>query len=230
MESVRTAIRGVGELLITLGLIVLLFCVYQLVWTNVSANAIESTARNQLEEQWSKPPPSPPASGAPATLPKADVAPGDAFAVLYIPALGKNWAKAIVQGVTLADLRGTIGHYPSTQMPGEIGNFAIAGHRATNGEPFRDLPRVKAGDKVYVQTEDAWYIYTIGSTEIVPPSAVEVILPVPKKPKVEPTEAIITLTTCNPRWASYERWITYGALTETRTRAEGPPPELLVKG
>ena len=103
-----------------------------------------------------------------------DVAPGDSFAIMYVPSLGKYWAKAVVQGVTLDDLRGTIGHYPKSQMPGEIGNFAVAGHRATNGEPFRNIPDVKVGDKVYVETEDTWYVYTVRSTEIVEPTDVEV--------------------------------------------------------
>ena len=229
MNSLRTAIRGTGELLITLGVVVLLFCVYQLVWTNVAANAIESDARTQLEQQWTMPHPTPSPSTPGGQLPTVDVAPGDSFAIMYVPSLGKSWAKAVVQGVTLDDLRGTIGHYPKSQMPGEIGNFAVAGHRATNGEPFRDIPDVKVGDKVYVETEDTWFVYTVRSTEIVRPTDVEVILPVPNKPGATPTEALITLTTCNPRWASYERWITYGVLSETRPKSEGPPPELLVK-
>ncbi len=231
MNGVRATIRGTGELLITLGLIVLLFCVYQLVWTNVSANAIEADARTQLEEQWTRPQveASPAPSGGAPELPTAAVKPGDSFAIMYIPSLGKNWAKAVVEGVALSDLRGTIGHYPASQDPGEIGNFAVAGHRATNGEPFRNIPAVKIGDKVYVETEETWYVYTVRSTEIVRPTKVSVILPVPNKPGAKPTEALITLTTCNPRWASYERWITYGALTETRPKAEGPPPELLAQ-
>lgn len=231
MNGLRSAIRGTGELLITLGFVVLLFCVYQLVWTNVSARAIESDARTSLEEQWSRPPievSSPqPSQGR---LPTPTVSPGDAFAVLYIPRLGKSWAKAVVEGVTLDDLRGTIGHYPASQLPGQVGNFAVAGHRATNGEPFRDLPAVRPGDKVYVRTQKTWYVYTIRSTEIVQPTEVDVILPVPKRPGVAPTESLITLTTCNPRWASYERWITYGVLTDTIPSSKGPPPELLIKG
>ncbi len=231
MNGPRSAIRGTGELLITLGFVVLLFCVYQLVWTNVSAHAIESDARTSLEEQWSRPPietsTPKPSHGKLAT---PAVSPGDAFAVLYIPRLGKSWAKAVVEGVTLDDLRGTIGHYPASQLPGQVGNFAVAGHRATNGEPFRDLPAVRPGDKVYVQTQKTWYVYTIRNTEIVQPTEVDVILPVPKRPGVAPTESLITLTTCNPRWASYERWITYGVLTDTVPSAKGPPPELLIKG
>ena len=68
------------------------------------------------------------------------------------------------------------------------------------------------------------------STEIVAPTAVEVLLPVPGKPGVKPTEALITITTCNPRWASFERWIISGVLTDTRPETEGPPPGLDVKG
>ncbi len=231
MNGLRSVIRGTGEVLITLGFVVLLFCVYQLVWTNVSANAIEAEARTSLEQQWSRPPTAT-ASAQPGQgkLPPAAVSPGDAFAVLYIPRLGKSWAKAVVEGVTLEDLRGTIGHYPASQMPGQVGNFAVAGHRATNGEPFRDLPEVRPDDKVYVQTEKTWYVYTIRSTEIVQPTEVDVILPVPKRPGVAPTESLITLTTCNPRWASYERWITYGVLTDSIPASKGPPPELLIQG
>lgn len=231
MNALRATLRGVGEVLITLGVVVLLFCVYQLVWTNVSAQAIESGARSELEEQWARPNLTPsPGSSEQGSLPAVDVAPGDAFAIMYIPALGSGWAKAVVEGVALDDLRGTVGHYPKSQLPGEVGNFAVAGHRATNGEPFRDLPVVKAGDLVYVQTRESWFVYTVQSTEIVQPTEVEVVLPVPRQPGVDPTEKLITLTTCNPRWASYERWITYGVLTDTRPASEGPPPELLVKG
>ena len=105
---------------------------------------------------------------------------------MYIPSLGRTWAKAVVQGVALDDLRGTIGHYPQSQWPGAIGNFAVAGHRATNGEPFRDIPQVRVGDKVYVETEDTWYVYTVTSTEIVAPTDVDVVLPVPNKPGAKP--------------------------------------------
>lgn len=214
-------------MLITAGVVVLLFCVYQLVWTNVTANGREADARTQLEEKWARPDPTP-TPGPSGQLPEAEVAPGDTFAIMYIPSLGKDWAKAVVEGVTLDDLRGTIGHYPRSQDPGEIGNFAVAGHRATNGEPLRDIPLVKVGDKVYVETEDTWYVYTVRSTEIVAPTDVQVILPVPNSPGAKPTEALITITTCNPRWASYQRWITYGVLSETRPKADGPPPELLL--
>lgn len=223
--TVRTVLRGTGEVLITLGVVVLLFCTYQLFWTNVTADAHASQELDRLHEDWARPSP----SGSVTHLPTADVRPGDTFAIMYIPRLGKDWARAVVQGVSLDDLRGTVGHYPRTQMPGEIGNFAVAAHRATNGEPFRDLPEVRAGDKVYLETQDAWYVYTVDSTEIVQPDALQVILPVPQQPGAKPTKALITLTTCNPRWASYQRWITYGELTETRSKSDGPPPDLVAK-
>jgi sortase A len=149
---------------------------------------------------------------------------------MYIPALGAHWAKAVVEGVDLSDLRGTIGHYPQTAMPGEIGNFAVAGHRATNGQPLADVPDIVNGSLVYVRTSEAWYTYRITKHEIVAPNAVEVLLPVPGQPGVRPTQALITITTCNPRWASFERWIVSGVLTDTRPESQGPPPGLDVKG
>jgi sortase A len=226
VSAVRTTLRATGELLITAGVVVLLFCVYQLFWTNVTADAHAAQVLGRLEDQWAH---SDPSTAASPDLPSAAVQPGDTFAIMYIPRLGSDWATAVVQGVTLDDLRGTVGHYPQSQMPGQIGNFAVAAHRATNGEPFRDLPTVHAGDRVFVETDDAWYVYTITSTEIVQPNAIDVILPVPKMPEVAPTRALITLTTCNPRWASYQRWITYGELTQARPKSDGPPPGLVAK-
>ena len=73
---------------------------------------------------------------------------GKGFAFMHIPRLGKNYAVPVVQGVGLDDLARGIGHYPRTVMPGHVGNFAVAGHRATHGEPFAYLDKVGKGDLV----------------------------------------------------------------------------------
>ena len=111
----------------------------------------------------------------------------------------------IVQGVSLDVLATGIGHYPETVMPGEVGNFSVAGHRATNGEPFAYLDQLREGDAVVVETGTTWYTYEVTDEYIVQPTQVGVILPVPNKPEAKPRKALMTLTTCNPRWESYER-------------------------
>lgn len=206
-------VRTLGEVLITLGVLLLLMVVYQLWWTNVTSAAAISNERARIIEQWSHPTPGQ-LSIAPA--PSATAKPpsyGSGFALLYIPRLrDKVWGLPVMQGVGLDVLAQGAGHYPGSAMPGGLGNFAIAAHRATHDEPFRNIDQLQVGDKVYVQTRTAWYTYVLDKDEIVEPTDVWVIEPVPGQPGVKPKKRLITLTTCNPRWASYQRWIWWGHL------------------
>jgi sortase A len=220
----RTAVRGLGELLITAGLVLLLFVAYQLVWTNFEAHRAQGGVADQIRDDWQRPPASGSAGEAPKGPGKVDF--GQGFAFMHIPRLGKNYAVPVVQGVGLGDLARGIGHYPRTAMPGEVGNFAVAGHRATHGEPFAYLDKVGKGDVVIVETSTDWFVYRMDRVKIVAPTDVWVIGPVPGRPDAQPTEALITLTTCNPRWASTERLIVFGHLESRRDKADGPPPQL----
>jgi sortase A len=211
----RTAVFTVGEVLVTLGAVVLLFVAYQVWWTNVVANAAVRTQTQQLLQQWRNPPP----GGLDPTV----VHRGEPFALLYLPALGRGWNRPVIEGVALADLAKGVGHYPGTALPGQLGNFAVAGHRATNGEPFAALDRVHPGDQVAVRTAAHWFVYRITDVALVAPTDVGVIDPVPGHPDALPTRRLITLTTCNPRWASYQRLILHGVLVVT-TAADQPPP------
>ncbi len=84
-----------------------------------------------------------------AAKPTSDGSAGDGVAILHIPALGKKWQWVVVEGVGNEDLALGPGHFPGTAQPGEIGNFAVAGHRATHGEPFAHLDKLKeATDRV----------------------------------------------------------------------------------
>ena len=209
--------RTVGEVLLTLGVLILLFVAYQLVWTNVQADRAARAHIDQLVEQWKL---------SPKQEFDLPLVKGDPFALMYIPRLGANWKSPILQGVNLTYLAEGVGHYPHTALPGDVGNFAVAGHRATNGEPFAYLDQVRKGDAVVVETATTWYTYRVTSTEIVPPTQVDVLLPVPGKPGVKPTQKLMTLTTCNPRWASYQRLIVYGELEEQQPKTDGQPPAL----
>lgn len=221
MSAARAATRGLGELLVTAGLVLLLFVAYQLMWTNYEAQRAQAGVADQIRDDWQRPA----ASGEIGKVGKLTDF-GKGFAFIHIPRLGHKYAVPIVQGVSLDDLARGVGHYPKTALPGEVGNFAVAGHRATHGEPFAYLDRVKKGDAVVIETQQDWFTYVVDRIRIVKPTDVWVIEPVPGKPDAVPTERLITLTTCNPRWASTERLIVFGHLESRRSTAAGKPPEL----
>jgi len=221
---VRTGARALGDLFITVGLVLLLFVAYQLVWTNVEAGRAQNQVADTIRDQWQRP-----AGGTGAAVDPGNLDFGEGFAFMRIPRLGADYSVPVVEGVQLVDLARGVGHYRRTAGPGEVGNFAVAGHRATNGEPFARLDRMRKGDVVVTETRDAWFTYVVDRTRIVLPSDTWVIDPVPGKPSAEPTEALLTLTTCNPRWASTERLIVFAHLEEERPKSAGPPP-VLAKG
>lgn len=247
------AVRWAGDILITLGIVVVLLIAYQLWWTNISAANAAESERAALTAQWaatgtvtpspqptaspatpsSAPTPAPSAepSTSPVVEPVAQPEVGRPFALMYIPRLKDSvWGTPVLEGTSLDELAKGIGHYVGTALPGEIGNFATAAHRATHGEPFRDFDQLRKGDQVIVETKGGWFVYELDKDRIVTPTDVWVIEPVPGEPDATPTEALITLTTCNPRWASTERWVWWGYLVEERTREQGPPAALQAKG
>ena len=220
MRATRLVLRGTGELLITSGLVLMLFVVYQLVWTNVEAGRQQDAVANRIADDWRRPTP------VSAEEPPPPLRLGEGFAFIRIPRLGRGYNVPIVEGVRERDLSRGVGHYPGTSRPGEVGNFAVAGHRATNGEPFRDLDRVRRGDAVVIETDSTWFTYVVDRTRIVKPTDVWVLEPVPGRPAAQPTRPLLTLTTCHPRWASTERMIVFGHLTESTPKAAGRPAAL----
>ena len=117
--------------------------------------------------------------------------------------------------------------YPATAAPGAVGNFAVAGHRATNGEPLRDVDQLRAGDEVILETQEEFLVYTLDHDQIVAPDDVWVIEPVPGEPGATPDDELITITTCNPRWASTQRWIWWGTLSDRIDKSTGEVPAAL---
>jgi sortase A len=212
-DTVRATVRGLGEVLITLGVVILLFVAYEVYGTNLKTAQEQSSLKRELVEEWSTPQ-------------VREIALGDAIAVLRIPALGADYGYAVVEGVSRRDLQRGPGHYPGTAMPGEIGNVVISGHRTTYGAPFSRVGELREGDAVVVETADEWFTYEVTASEIVSPNAVEVTLPVPRQPDVEPTQRLLTLTTCHPRYSARQRLIVFAEMVETRPKTDGAPPVL----
>lgn len=224
MTAFRLVLRGTGELLMTAGLVLLLFCVYQLVWTNVEAQRQQDRVADRIADDWRQPNPSPsPSTAEPAAF---DAELGEGFAFMRIPRLGPRWKVPVIEGVRAKDLSRGVGHYRHTSPPGAIGNFAVAGHRTTNGQPFHYLDRMRKGDAIVVETETAWLTYVVERKRIVRPTDVWVIDPVPGRPSATPKRALLTLTTCHPRWASSKRLIVFSSLAETTPKPADPPAVL----
>ncbi len=207
---VAAALGVTGELLLTAGLLVLLYVVYVLWGTGIQTGRAQDELREQTIESWSDP-----IDAGVAPVDPAETDLGDGYAVLRIPTLGDDWEWVVVQGVELSDLARGPGHYDDTAGPGELGNISIAGHRAGHGAPFADLDRIEAGDTVEVETAAGAWTYTIDeSARVIEPTDTWVVDPVPGQGAgAEPTERRITLTTCHPRYGSSQRMYVSGVLT-----------------
>jgi sortase A len=129
-----------------------------------------------------------------------------------------------VQGVAPINLKFAPGHYPDSVLPGEIGNFSVAGHRIPS--MFWDLDKIKVGDPIVVETSETWYVYTAVLTHVVTPHSVEVVAPVPNQPGATPTDAMLTMTTCNPKWNNYQRLVVHAKLARSQAQSAGRPVEL----
>lgn len=216
------ASRAVGEVFISLGVLMLLFVTYQLWWTNIRADQIAGKETNRIQDAW--------ASGdrKPGVF-----APGEGFAIMHIPKL--DVVAPIAEGIDKEKVldRGMIGHYGEgklkTAMPSDKqGNFAVAGHRNTHGEPFRYINKLDPGDPIVVETRDAYYTYEMAS--ILPqtsPSNISVIEPIPAGSGFEKPGRYLTLTTCTPEFTSTYRLIVWGKMVDERPRSEGKPDALV---
>jgi sortase A len=243
----RRVLWGGGEVLVTVGVLLMLLVVHQLWWTNREARRGAERQVEALEREWGpgtgtgRTPASPVASASPTAAasdagssksraPKRSYAPvvlprrSQAYAVLTVPRLGLR--VPVAEGVSKADVlnNGYVGHYRGTQQPGQAGNFALAGHRNTHGEPFRYLPRLRRGDDIEVETRTATYTYDVD--QILPQTSATdsgVIRAVPRS-LVRPAYGYdepgyyITLTTCTPEFTSRYRMVVWGRLVSMRPR------------
>ncbi|MGB3184773.1 MAG: class E sortase [Ornithinimicrobium sp.] len=239
-------IRGMGAALISLGLALAVFCGFMLWGTNVAGDQasaqILELASEELGQSSVAGAPTPEGTNRPAAtgdqVPGAGgdtgrdvretqsaVENGELIAVVTIPSIDVEIP--VLEGMDGDILdEGVLGHYPGTQSPGEVGNFAVAGHRTTHGAPLYDIDEIEVGDAIVVQTSQGWDVYAMERQRVVDPAAIEVIAPVPDDPDATATSSWMVLTSCHPKLSAEKRMIAYASLDRHVPRSEGPPAEL----
>ena len=216
---------GLGEVLITAGVLVAMFVLWQLWWTDVVAGRDTDRAAAALARAWD--------DGSTDRAAGPDdvvVRAGEPVALLRIPRFGADWRRPVVEGTSAGDLRKGVGHYPGTALPGQVGNMAVAGHRTTYGHPFRELESLVPGDLVLVETAHRVATYRVLVRAVVAPTDVDVVAADPDhpdRPAAAATRALLTLTTCHPEFSARQRLVVRAELVSvsakpTAPRGEGP--------
>ncbi|WP_406862037.1 class E sortase [Streptomyces sp. HUAS MG47] len=218
-ERIATAVSVFGELLITGGVLLGLFVVYSLWWTNVLADQAAAKEGDQVRDRW---------AGGPGALDTRD---GIGF--LHVPAMG-NGEILVKQGTDSKTLNnGVAGYYTdpvkSALPQDKQGNFTLAAHRDGHGAKFHNIHKLKTGDSIVFESKDTWYVYKVFKT--MPQTTkynVEVLQPIPKQAGKKKPGRYITLTTCTPMYTSDYRFIVWGELerTEKVDNTRTPPAEL----
>jgi sortase A len=212
----RWRLTILGVMLLLVGLSCLGWVGYQYVGTNLIAQRAFRTEASRVRAQWIEE-----HKADPEGLKQSSTRPGDAVGLLRIPAVGDAYEVPIVNGTELNVLAKGVGHYSSTAQAGQIGNFALAGYRVTHGQPFARLLGLDSGDEIIVETRYATYTYVLDEPPrqlTVKDTDTWVIDPVPGKPELKPTQALITLTTCPDLFHSTKRSIGFGHLIQTERK------------
>ncbi len=218
----------VGVALVLAGVGLLGYVGWQFYGTNFVAKQAQERVVADLQEQWTAGGPAPVQEEPDAAPPRDDVKLGDASALIRIPRFGDDYVIPVLEGIGDDELSTGYGHFPDTADPGERGNYALAAHRITHGEPLRDMPKLRPGDEIVVETRDAVYTYELDTNPnelVVTFEDIWVIDPVPTNPTggVQPPsqergQRLITLTTCAELFHTDDRMIAFGHLVDTEVK------------
>ena len=224
MDRVRWFLRGIGQTLITFGVVILLFCGYELWFTGIYTKQQQHELGKGLDRTWQQ---------APAVVPHPHQKPvllpyvvGEGIARIWFPTLHLHYV--VVEGVNRDDLKKGPGHYPTSARIGAVGNVVISGHRTTYLAPFNRVDELHQGDPIVLETQGFWYTYTVTSETVVKPTAIEVTYPVPYHLGQKPTQRLLTLTTCNPKYSATTRLIVHATLAVPLPKGPHVVPPALV--
>ena len=203
--------------LIVAGLAVLGWVAWQFWGTNWQSGQRQDDVRRALQSGW----------GDGQDVVRTDF--GNATAILHIAKFGKDYAVPVLEGSSREVLAAGVGHMADTADAGAAGNYVLAGHRVTHGEPFAELPSLEPGDEVVVETRAATYTYVLdtgGEDLVIPFTQTWVLDPKPVNPQggtQPPADAgdhLITLLTCSEIFHTDNRSVVFGHLVETKPTGE----------
>ena len=214
----------VGLALALAGVGLLGYVGWQLFGTNIVSRHAQEQVVADLHEEWRRAPTAEADEPTAGKERQTGVTLGEASALIRIPRFGDDYVVPVLEGLSDEVLAKGYGHFPDSAGPGEKGNYALAAHRITHGEPLRDMPRLRPGDEVIVETRSAVYTYQLDTDPnqlIVSFEDVWVVDALPTNPDrngVQPVQRagqrLITLTTCAELFYTEERMIVFGHLTE----------------
>jgi len=221
----RAVALYLGVALVVTGLALLGYVGWQFYGTNIVARQTQQRVINDLRHEWRAGGPTAPDEPAK----RREVKLGDASAVLRIPRFGADYAMPVLEGIGDRELSSGYGHFPGTVGPGEQGNYALAAHRVTHGEPLRNMPELRPGDAVVIETGAAVFTYKLDTNPndlVVTFEDIWVIGRVPTNPRKggvqppsqEPRQELITLTTCAELFHTDNRMIAFGHLVRTEQK------------
>ena len=213
VRAPRGAAFYVGIVLLVAGVGLLGYVGWQMFGTNIVSRQAHDRIEDDLREQWRT-------EGT-----DRRVRLGEASALVRVPAFGDDYVVPLLEGVGDDELASGYGHFPDSANLGERGNYALAAHRVTHGEPLRDMPELRPGDEVIIETRDAIYTYVLDTNPnelIVSFENIWVVDPLPTNPQrggvqppsQEPGQRLITLTTCSELFHTDNRMIAFGHLVE----------------
>lgn len=225
-RQIRDSVLSVlGEVLITLSAVIGSYVIYELQISNFYSHREWDSSAKVLQEEFKTPAKNIAFEGeVVAQIPADRPVSSKPFALMSVPKLWKeSVAVPIFSGTSSKALAKGLGHISGSALPGQLGNFAVSGHRATYGEPFAKFELLREGDEVIVDTVEGVFTYSLVADIKVTPEDVWVVEPRPAIRELQslPPEAqLITLITCDPRWSSEKRWIWFGTLKSFVPRTE----------
>ena len=163
----------ISKILITMGILIIIGSLILITYSKYMENKALSSFEEKIERQ--------------EVI--TEVNPGDEIGIIEIKSV--NLKNVIVESTDKKYLNHHVCHFENSAMPGEDGNFALAGHSSTYyyNQVFNELHKVKIGDEIIIKTINDEFTYTITETIVVESDEIEVL-------DQDMTKKEITLVTC----------------------------------